>query len=80
MPFRLGGALTCTPYYGKCRSKFPDKVRGVRNIDLTKRAFRQFSVDFNGRLSRLELPAAREYETKLKAEKEQKVRESVPQF
>jgi len=29
---------------------------------------------------RLELPAAREYETKLKAEKEQKVRASVPQF
>jgi hypothetical protein len=29
---------------------------------------------------RLELPAARDYETKLKAEKEQKARESVPQF
>jgi len=29
---------------------------------------------------RLELPAAREYEAKLKAEKEQKARESVPQF
>ena len=29
---------------------------------------------------RLELPAAHEYETKLKAEKEQKARESVPQF
>ena len=31
-------------------------------------------------IARLELPAAREYETKLKAEKEQKARESVPQF
>jgi hypothetical protein len=31
-------------------------------------------------LVRLELPAAREYEEKLKAEKEQKARESVPQF
>jgi hypothetical protein len=30
--------------------------------------------------ARLELPAAREYEAKLKAEKEQKARESVPQF
>ena len=29
---------------------------------------------------RLELPAAHEYETKLKVEKEQKARESVPQF
>jgi hypothetical protein len=29
---------------------------------------------------RLELPAAREYEAKLEAEKEQKARESVPQF
>src|SRR5262249_17327292 len=29
---------------------------------------------------RLELPAAHEYETKLKAEKEQKARKSVPQF
>ena len=29
---------------------------------------------------RLELPAARDYATKLKAEKEQKARESVPQF
>ena len=29
---------------------------------------------------RLELPAAREYEAKLKTEKEQKARESVPQF
>jgi hypothetical protein len=29
---------------------------------------------------RLELPAAHEYETKLKAEKEQKARESVPKF
>ena len=29
---------------------------------------------------RLELPAAREYEAKLKAEKEQKARESVPHF
>jgi hypothetical protein len=29
---------------------------------------------------RLELPAAHEYETKLKAEKEQKARQSVPQF
>lgn len=29
---------------------------------------------------RLELPAAREYETKLKAKKEQKARDSVPQF
>ncbi len=29
---------------------------------------------------RLELPAAHEYEMKLKAEKEQKARESVPQF
>ena len=29
---------------------------------------------------RLELPAAHEYETKLKAEKEHKARESVPQF
>jgi hypothetical protein len=29
---------------------------------------------------RLELPAAHEYETKFKAEKEQKARESVPQF
>ena len=29
---------------------------------------------------RLELPAAREYEAKLKAEKEQKARQSVPQF
>ena len=29
---------------------------------------------------RLELPAAHEYETKLKAEKDQKARESVPQF
>jgi hypothetical protein len=29
---------------------------------------------------RLELPAAHEYEAKLKAEKEQKARESVPQF
>jgi hypothetical protein len=29
---------------------------------------------------RLELPAAREYEAKLKEEKEQKARESVPQF
>jgi hypothetical protein len=29
---------------------------------------------------RIELPAAHEYETKLKAEKEQKARESVPQF
>jgi len=29
---------------------------------------------------RLELPAAHEYETKLEAEKEQKARESVPQF
>ena len=29
---------------------------------------------------RLELPAAHEYELKLKAEKEQKARESVPQF
>jgi hypothetical protein len=29
---------------------------------------------------RLELPAAHEYETKLKAENEQKARESVPQF
>ena len=31
-------------------------------------------------VARLELPAAHEYETKLKAEKEQKARESVPQF
>ena len=31
-------------------------------------------------IARLELPAAHEYETKLKAEKEQKARESVPQF
>jgi hypothetical protein len=29
---------------------------------------------------RIELPAAHQYETKLKAEKEQKARESVPQF
>jgi hypothetical protein len=29
---------------------------------------------------RLELPAAHEYETRVKAEKEQKARESVPQF
>jgi hypothetical protein len=29
---------------------------------------------------RLELPAAHQYETELKAEKEQKARESVPQF
>lgn len=29
---------------------------------------------------RLELPAAREFEAKLKAEKEQKARQSVPQF
>ena len=29
---------------------------------------------------RLGLPAAHEYETKLKAEKEQKAHESVPQF
>jgi hypothetical protein len=29
---------------------------------------------------RLELPAAHEYELKLKAEKEQKAREAVPQF
>ena len=29
---------------------------------------------------RVELPAAREYESKLKAEKEQKARASVPQF
>jgi len=29
---------------------------------------------------RLELPAAHEYETKLKAEREQKTRKSVPQF
>jgi len=29
---------------------------------------------------RLELPAAREYEAKLKAEKEQKARASVPRF
>ncbi len=29
---------------------------------------------------RLELPAAREYEAKLKAEKEKKARQSVPQF
>jgi len=29
---------------------------------------------------RVELPAAREYEAKLKAEKEQKARGSVPQF
>jgi hypothetical protein len=29
---------------------------------------------------RLELPAAREYEAKLEAEKEQKVRASVPQL
>ena len=29
---------------------------------------------------RLELPAAHEYETKLKAEREQKARESVPHF
>ena len=29
---------------------------------------------------RLELPAAHEYATKLKAEKEQKARQSVPQF
>jgi hypothetical protein len=29
---------------------------------------------------RLELPGAREYEAKLKAEKEQKARASVPQF
>ena len=29
---------------------------------------------------RLELPAAHDYEIKLKAEKEQKARESVPQF
>jgi hypothetical protein len=29
---------------------------------------------------RLELPAAHDHETKLKAEKEQKARESVPQF
>jgi hypothetical protein len=29
---------------------------------------------------RLELRAAREYESKLKAEKEKKARESVPQF
>jgi hypothetical protein len=26
LPFRLGGALICTPYHGKCRTKFPDKV------------------------------------------------------
>jgi hypothetical protein len=26
----------CTPYYGKCRTKFPDNVR-VLNIDLVKR-------------------------------------------
>jgi hypothetical protein len=31
-------------------------------------------------IARLELPAAREYEAKLKAEKEQKARQSVPQF
>jgi hypothetical protein len=31
-------------------------------------------------IARLELPAAHEYETKLKAEEEQKARESVPQF
>ena len=31
-------------------------------------------------IARLELPAAREYEAKLKAEKEKKARESVPQF
>jgi hypothetical protein len=29
---------------------------------------------------RLELPVAREYEAKLKAEKEQKARSSVPKF
>jgi hypothetical protein len=29
---------------------------------------------------RLELPAAREFETRLKAEKDQKARASVPQF
>jgi hypothetical protein len=31
-------------------------------------------------LVRLELPTAREYEAKLKAEKDQKARASVPQF
>jgi hypothetical protein len=34
----------------------------------------------NKLIVRLELPAAREYEAKLKAEKEQKPRQSVPQF
>jgi hypothetical protein len=37
LPLRLGGAFTCTLYYGKCRTKFPDKVLGVLNINLAKR-------------------------------------------
>jgi hypothetical protein len=44
LPFRLGGALTCTPYYGKCRTKFPDKVLGVLNIDLANRASSSISL------------------------------------
>ena len=30
-------ALACTSFYGKCRTKFPDKVLGVLNIDLANR-------------------------------------------
>jgi hypothetical protein len=43
LPFRLGSPLTCTPYYGKCRTKFPDKVLGVLNIDLAKRVIQHLT-------------------------------------
>jgi hypothetical protein len=43
LPFRLAGALTCTPYYGKCRTKFPDKVLGVLNIDLANRVIQHLT-------------------------------------
>src|SRR5438034_3841423 len=42
-PSVWGGALTCTPYYGKCRTKFPDKVLGVLNIDLAKRVIQHLT-------------------------------------
>ena len=39
----LYSLLRCTPYYGKCRTKFPDKVLGVLNIDLAKRVIQHLT-------------------------------------
>ena len=42
-PVRLGVAFICTLYYGKCRTKFSDKVLGIMNIDLAKQVIERLT-------------------------------------